>query len=509
MAESQHLAKYLVDMTKKGEVPNSGFVAYLSSLEQVNSISPLVASSIVSELADQRANLKMIASENYSSLAVQLAQGNLFTDKYAEGYPFHRFYAGCENVDTVESNAAELACSLFGSDHAYVQPHSGADANMVAYWAILSARVQEPFMDDKNKSDIGTLSNNEWLDLRKSLGNQRLLGMDYYSGGHLTHGYRHNVSSRMFQAESYSVNQDTGLIDYDEIRDHAKKFKPLILLAGYSAYPRRINFRIFREIADEIGAVFMVDMAHFSGLVAGKVFDGDYDPVAHADVVTSTTHKTLRGPRGGMVLCTQEFADYVNKGCPLVLGGPLPHAMAAKAVAFQEASSREFEVYASKVIKNAAVLAECCMGEGLNVVTGGTDNHLLLLDVSSFGLTGRQSESAVREASITLNRNTLPFDMNGPWYTSGLRVGTPALTSLGMGGSEMKEIASTLKLILSNTHPSQITKGKNSGSLSKARYRIEAEALGEARSTVSQLLGKFPVYPELDLGYLQKSFSQS
>ena len=210
-----------------------------------------------------------------------------------------------------------------------------------------------------------------------------------------------------------------------------------------------------------------------------------------------------------MVLCTQEFADYVNKGCPLVLGGPLPHAMAAKAVAFQEASSREFEVYASKVIKNAAVLAECCMGEGLNVVTGGTDNHLLLLDVSSFGLTGRQSESAVREASITLNRNTLPFDMNGPWYTSGLRVGTPALTSLGMGGSEMKEIASTLKLILSNTHPSQITKGKNSGSLSKARYRIETEALGEARSTVSQLLGKFPVYPELDLGYLQKSFSQS
>ena len=448
----------------------------------------------------------MIASENYSSLAVQLAQGNLFTDKYAEGYPYHRFYAGCDNVDTVESLAADLACGIFGADHAYVQPHSGADANLVAYWAILSARVQAPFMKKVEKSDPSALSEGEWAELRTSLGNQALLGMNYYSGGHLTHGYRHNVSSRMFRAYSYDVNRETSLIDYEEIRNIARQVSPLILLAGYSAYPRKINFRAFREIADEVGAVFMVDMAHFAGLVAGGVMTGDYDPVAHADVVTTTTHKTLRGPRGGMVLCTDEFAGHVDKGCPLVLGGPLPHAIAAKAVGLQENTDEGFRDYAARIVENATALAEGCMVEGMTVLTNGTDNHLLLLDVTPFGLTGRQAESAVREAHITLNRNSLPFDANGPWYTSGLRIGTPALTTLGMGTDEMREIASVIKFVLSNTRPSKITKGKSAGSLSRARFRTEEKALAEARSRTAELAERFPVYPELDLEYLQRHF---
>ena len=506
MSTSSPLAAYLTGLTASGKTPDAGFVGYLASLEQISAVSPEVARSIVSELADQRHNLKMIASENFSSLAVQAALGNLFTDKYAEGFPYHRFYAGCDNVDAVESLAADLACSLFGADHAYVQPHSGADANLIAYWAILAARVQAPFMEEMSKTDPSALSDQEWADLRTSFGNQRLLGMNYYSGGHLTHGYRHNVSSRMFEAASYDVDRETGLIDYDALRAQAKAFGPLVLLAGYSAYPRKINFRVFREIADEVGAVFMVDMAHFSGLVAGGVFSGDYDPVAHADVVTTTTHKTLRGPRGGMVLCKEQFTEHVDKGCPLVQGGPLPHAIAAKAVALQEASADAFKDYAHRIVDNAAALAEYCIEEGLSVLTGGTDNHLMLVDVTPFGLTGRQAESALRDASITLNRNTLPFDANGPWYTSGLRIGTPALTTLGMGKDEMRDIASVVKSVLSGTRPTEITKGKSAGSLSKARYAVDEVAVKGARSRVAALLERFPLYPELDLEYLQKSF---
>ena len=505
MAKESPLAEYLASAPPDGV--DAPFVAYLASLESISAVDPDVARSIVSELADQRGNLKMIASENYSSLAVQLAQGNLFTDKYAEGYPFHRFYAGCDNVDAVESLAAELAVEIFGADHAYMQPHSGADANLVAYSAVLSARVQDPFIENLDARDVTALSESEWAELRSALGNQRLLGMDLYSGGHLTHGYRHNISSRLFAASSYNVDRETGLIDYDQVRERARQVRPLILLAGYSAYPRRINFRVFKEIADEVGAVFMVDMAHFSGLVAGKVFEGDYDPVAHADIVTSTTHKTLRGPRGGMVLCTDEFAEYVDKGCPLVLGGPLPHALAAKAVAFREASTPEFRDYAHRIVANAASLASSLMGEGLEVLTGGTDNHLMLIDVTPFGLTGRQAESIVRDAGVTLNRNSLPFDANGPWYTSGLRIGTPALTTLGMGESEMAEIASVLKLLLSSSSPEKITRGRSAGTLSKARYRTDESALTEARSRVADLLQRFPVYPELDLDFLQRSFA--
>ena len=506
MSQSSPLAGYL-SRAADGEVePDARFVAYLASLEQVSTVAPEVARAIVSELAAQRANLKMIASENFSSLAVQLAQGNLLTDKYAEGDPFHRFYAGCDNVDTVESLAASLAEGVFGADHAYMQPHSGADANLIAYWAILSARVQAPFIAKMGKADASALTEAEWSALRSALGNQRLLGMSYYSGGHLSHGYRHNVSARMFQAEAYDVDRETGLLDYDRVRDRAREVRPLILLAGYSAYPRHINFRIFREIADEVGAVFMVDMAHFAGLVAGGVFEGDHDPVAHAHVVTSTTHKTLRGPRGGFVLCTEEFAEHVDKGCPMVLGGPLPHAIAAKAVAFQEATTDAFKEYARRTVANASALAGYLIDEGVTVLTGGTDNHLMLVDVTPFGLTGRQAESALREAQVTLNRNSLPFDANGPWYTSGLRIGTPALTTLGMGSEEMKEIASVVGKVLANTQPTEVTKGKSAGSLSKARYRSDEATLNEAQTRVSGLLARFPVYPELDLEYLQKSF---
>ena len=506
MPDSSPLATYLAEASASGVPPSAGFVAYLASLEEVSKVAPEVARSVVTELADQRANLKMIASENYSSLSVQLAQANLLTDKYAEGFPYHRFYAGCDNVDAVESLAASLACSLFGADHAYVQPHSGADANLIAYWAILSARVQLPFMEKLGQTDPSALSKEEWAELRASLGNQRLLGMNYYSGGHLTHGYKHNVSGRMFEAESYDVDRETGLIDYDAVRDRARELRPLILLAGYSAYPGKINFRTFKEIADEVDAVLMVDMAHFAGLVAGGVFAGDYDPVAHADVVTTTTHKTLRGPRGGMVLCRQDYAEQVDKGCPLVQGGPLPHVLAAKAVALQEASTPEFQDYTVRIVENASALAGYCVKEGMTVLTGGTDNHLMMVDVRPFGLTGRQAESAVREARITLNRNSIPFDPNGPWYTSGLRIGTPATTTLGMDTTEMEEIASVLMQVLTSTRAAKITKGKSAGSLSKARYELDPGALESARSRVADLLGRFTLYPELDLEYLQKAF---
>lgn len=500
---SSPLAQYL----SQNPNPNAGFIAYLAALEQVASISPEIAKSIIAELADQRNNLKMIASENYCSLPTQLAMGNLLTDKYAEGIPDHRFYAGCDNIDAIESRAAKLACELFGAHHAYVQPHSGADANMVAFWAILSARVQDPHLEKMGKKSAFDLSDSEWATLRASLGNQRLLGLDLASGGHLTHGYRVNVSGRMFESHAYTVSKETGLLDYDQIRAQAKEVKPLILLAGYSAYPRKVNFRIFKEIADEVGAVFMVDMAHFAGLVAGKVFTGDFDPVAHADIVTTTTHKTLRGPRGGMVLCTEEFAEHVDKGCPMVLGGPLPHVMAAKAIAFQEALSTDFQTYAAKIVENCQTLSQACIDEGLTVLTGGTDNHLMQIDVRPFNLTGLQAEAVLREAQITLNKNTIPFDTNGPWFASGLRLGTPGLTTLGMGAEEMQEIGFILSNVLKHTRALKLTKGKQAGELSKRSYKSSEEALKVAQSRVTALLKRFPLYPEIDLEYLQKSFA--
>ncbi|MCL2689728.1 MAG: glycine hydroxymethyltransferase [Chitinispirillia bacterium] len=485
---------------------DTGLAAYLANLSEVAKVTPGIAASIVKELADQRSNLKLIASENYCSLPTQLAMGNLLTDKYAEGFPHHRFYAGCDNIDSIESYAAQEACKLFGAEHAYVQPHSGADANLIAYWAILATRVETPALEKLGETNPANLTPEAWNKIRAELGNQRLLALDYYSGGHLTHGYRHNVSAQMFEAFNYSVDKSTGLIDYDNVEKMALELMPLILLAGYSAYPRKIDFKRMRAIADKAGAVFMVDMAHFAGLVAGKVFAGDFDPVAHAHIVTTTTHKTLRGPRGGMVLCTKEFAENVDKGCPLVIGGPLGHCMAAKAVAFTEANSPSFKEYAAQIVKNSSALSGFCVENGMSIATGGTDNHLFLINVTQYGLTGRQAESALRDCGITLNRNSLPFDPNGPWYTSGLRIGTPAVTTLGMKTEEMKEIAAILKIVLSNTKPEIIASGNNAGKPSKAKYIVDEKAASEARAMVKKLLDRFPVYPQLDLGLLQKHF---
>ena len=492
------LIRYLNGLN--GATPNSAAAAFYASLDQVATVSPTIAGSIIQELHDQRSNLKLIASENYSSLATQLATGNLLTDKYAEGYPHHRFYAGCDNVDAIEAEAAQLACELFEADHAYVQPHSGADANLVAFLSILLAKVEKPQLVELGQEDPAKLSRQDWEKVRQAVHNQRLLSLDYYSGGHLTHGYRHNISSQLFDVYTYTVDPKTNLIDLDQLRTQLHEIRPLILLAGYSAYPRKLNFAKMRELADEVGAVLMVDMAHFAGLVAGKVFTGDYNPVPHAHIVTSTTHKTLRGPRGGIVLCKQELAEWVNKGCPSLLGGPLSHIMAAKAIAFREALAPEFKTYAHKIVENSQALAAACVAESLNVLTGGTDNHLLLIDVAkTFGLTGRQAESALRECKITLNRNSLPFDANGPWYTSGLRIGTPAATTLGMGPEEMKEIGSIIKLVLSHVTPTITASGKKS----LTKYTLDTRVSQEAQQRISTLLDRYPLYPEIDLQLLQ------
>ena len=503
MAKERALDAYL----ERGGKIESAMVSYTAALDQIAAVEPEVAKRIVNELADQRSHLKLIASENFSSMATQLAMGNLLTDKYSEGYPYHRFYAGCENVDAIEALACSYAKELFGAQDAYLQPHSGADANLVAYWAILNTRLQMPALSEMGITNPAELSREDWNTIREKIGNQRLLALDYYSGGHLTHGYRQNVSAQMFDAYSYSVDEKTGLLDYDEIERLAKEIKPLILLAGYSAYPRKIDFKRMSEIAKSVGAVFMVDMAHFAGLVAGKVFTGIYNPVLWADVVTTTTHKTLRGPRGGMVLATDEFAESIDKGCPLILGGPLPHMMAAKAVALKEALDPSFRDYAAKIVENSQALAAACIKEGITVATGGSDNHLMLLDVRSFGLNGRQAESALRDCGVTLNRNALPFDPNGPWYTSGLRLGTPALTTLGMGTAEMEEVASIIARVLQNTVPEILTKGANAGRASKAKTITSEAVRDEARSRVVALLSRFPLYRELDLPFLKEYFA--
>ena len=484
-------------------------MAYLiSSLSLVEKVSPISSEKTVKEFYDQRHNLKLIASENYSSLSVQAAMGSLFTDKYSEGFPFHRFYAGCDNVDEIENSAVEEAKKLFGAEHAYVQPHSGADANLCAYWAILNERVQIPLLSEMGIKNPSELKREDWDKIRTNLHSQKLLGLDYYCGGHLTHGYRQNISAQLFDAYSYTVDKETGLLDYDEIERMAKEIKPLILLAGYSAYPRAINFRRMAEIAHSVGAVFMVDMAHFAGLVAGKVFQGDENPVEWADVVTTTTHKTLRGPRGGMILCKKEFAESVDKGCPLVIGGPLPHVMNAKLVALKEAGSDSFKDYASRIVENSRALASSFIKRGVKVATGGTDNHLLLIDVTPFGLNGRMAETLLRECGITLNRNALPFDPNGPWYTSGLRLGSAAVTTLGMGVKEMDEIADIITSVLSSARPVILQKGERAGEKSRNKAKAPKEIMESAKKRVEALLSSFLLYPELDLDWLMENFGE-
>lgn len=498
------LSEYLESRSSGGIDPE--FVAYLANLETVARAAPAVAADIVRELGDQRRYLKLIASENYCSVATQSAMANLLTDKYAEGFPGQRFYEGCDNVDAIEAYACAQARALFGAEHAYVQPHSGADANLIAFWAILSARVEAPMLAALGEKDPGKAAHADWARIRAALGNQKLLAMDYACGGHLTHGYRRNLSGKMFDAHQYPVRRDTGLLDYDQIAAMAEELKPLILLAGYSAYPRRIDFKRMRAIADSVGAVFMVDMAHFAGLVAGGVFTEECNPVAHAHVVTSTTHKTLRGPRGGIVLCTREFAEYVDKGCPLAIGGPLPHVMAAKAVAFTEANTPAFKAYAARIVENAQALAEALQSEGMTVLTGGTDNHLLLIDVTQHGVTGRQAAGALRECGVTLNFNSLPYDPNGPLVTSGLRAGTPAVTTLGMGPGEMRTIAEIIRTVVSNTGSGVIAKGPKAGQPSKVAHTLPEAVRDEMRARAGALLERFPVYPNLDLALLERHF---
>jgi len=466
--------------------------AYRAALQVIGAVEPRVVAAIEAELADQRESLKLIASENYASPATLLAMGNWLSDKYAEGTIGRRMYAGCRNVDTVEALAAEHARELFGAEHAYVQPHSGIDANLVAYWAILAAKVEAPRLKELEAKSVQDLSEDDWESLRTALGNQRLMGMSLDAGGHLTHGFRHNISGKMFHQRSYGVSPETGLLDYEALREQAREFRPLILVAGYSAYPRLVNFRIMREIADEAGAVLMVDMAHFAGLVAGKVAAGDYDPVPFAQVVTTTTHKSLRGPRGGIVLSTREFADSVDRGCPMVLGGPLSHVMAAKAVALAEARQPEFRDYAARIVVNARALAEGLVKRGARVVTGGTDNHLVLLDVTGYSLTGRQAEQALLDSGVVTNRNSIPRDPNGAWYTSGIRLGTPALTTRGLGAAEMDTIAGLIDTVLRGTD----------GSGSKAKYVLENGLAESVAKQAADLVAGFPLYPGIDLSSL-------
>ncbi|HEY2791262.1 MAG TPA: glycine hydroxymethyltransferase [Micromonosporaceae bacterium] len=463
--------------------------AFSAGLEVIRAVEPRIADAIAQELTDQREMLKLIASENYASPAVLLAMGNWLSDKYAEGTIGRRFYAGCRNVDTVESIAAEHAKELFGAQHAYVQPHSGIDANLVAFWAVLAQKVEAPALAAAGVRQINDMAEADWERLRHEFGNQRMLGMSLDAGGHLTHGFRPNISGKMFHQRSYGTDPTTGLLDYDALRATAKEFQPMIIVAGYSAYPRLVNFRIMREIADEVGATLMVDMAHFAGLVAGKVLTGDFDPVPHAQIVTSTTHKTLRGPRGGMVLCQAELADQVDRGCPMVLGGPLPHVMAAKAVAFAEAKSADYRTYAQAVVINAKALAEGLSRRGHTLVTGGTDNHLVLIDVSADGLTGRQAEQALLDSGIVTNRNAVPADPNGAWYTSGIRIGTPALTTRGLGTSEMDEIAELIHTVLTAT----------SQGASKAKYELDSSISSKVAHQAAELVGAHPLYPSVHL----------
>jgi glycine hydroxymethyltransferase len=494
---SQHVETQAGQSAAGGaEAASAASAAYQNALRVIEAVEPAVAGAIRNELADQRATLKLIASENYASPAVLLTMGTWLSDKYAEGTIGRRMYAGCQNIDTVEQIAAEHARALFAAPHAYVQPHSGIDANLVAFWAILAHRVEAPALANHGVGHVNDLTEDDWEALRQRLGNQRALGMSLDAGGHLTHGFRPNISGKMFHQASYGTDPDTELLDYADVRAKAREFRPLILIAGYSAYPRKINFAAMREIADEVDATLMVDMAHFAGLVAGKVFTGDFDPVPFAHVTTTTTHKSLRGPRGGVVLCQPEYADAVDRGCPLVLGGPLGHVIAAKAVALAEARQPSFQQYARQVADNAVALADGLLSRGARLVTGGTENHLVLLDVSTFGLTGRQAETALLDSGIVTNRNSIPRDPNGAWYTSGVRLGTPALTTRGFGPDDLDRVAELIVGVLSATSPAAAP----SGGASKAKYLLADEVANRTRAAAGELLAQHPLYPGLDLG---------
>ncbi len=389
----------------------------------VSTYDSVAAELLAQEVDRQEYGLEMIASENYASPAVMAMQGSVLTNKYAEGYPGKRYYGGCEVVDQLENLAIDRAKELFSADHVNVQPHSGSNANLAVYLAACKP-------------------------------GDMILGMDLSHGGHLTHGSPVNFSGLIFKAAHYGLNPETGRIDYDEIRDIAKKTNPKMIIAGYSAYPRELDFKIFRDIADEVGAFLLVDMAHFAGLVATGVHPS---PVPYADFVTSTTHKTLRGPRGGIILCKQEHAKKINSRIfPGVQGGPLEHVIAAKAVAFGEALKPEFKTYCQQVVTNAKVLAEIIKAEGLKLVTDGTDNHLLLIDLSDLEVTGKDAEKLLGEAGITVNKNSVPNEKRSPFVTSGIRIGTPALTTRGMKEEQMKIIGGWISQVIKDHNNSEL-----------------------------------------------------
>ena len=483
---------------------------YKSGIDLVRKVSPEIADSLEKELHDQRSRLKMIASENYSSGAVRACESSIIVDKYAEGYvednngkPVgHRYYSGCGNVDVIEHLGMKWACELFGAEYAYLQPHSGSNANLIAYWSILSAKVIDPEFTRisswlcydapgaKRPSSIKDLKEDEWKFIREACHNQRLLAMSLDCGGHLTHGDRTNISSQLFECYSYGVDPETGLVDYEALRKQALEVKPLILLAGFSAYPRNLNFRIFREIADECGAVLMVDFSHPMGLLAGGVFEGEYNPVPYADIVTSTSHKTMRGPRSAFILSKEWLKPYLEKGCPLVQGGELPNMVAAKAICFKEAMTPEFKEYAHQTVRNAQVLANTLMTDGIKVVTGGTDNHIVLVDVSPLGITGRQAEQMLEECGIVVNRNSLPNDPNGAWYTSGIRLGTPALTTVGMKEEDMVAIGHLISRVLHNIKPVELSNKR----MSKAKASIAQEIKEDALELTGKLLSEHVPY---------------
>ena len=374
---------------------------------------PELYASMARELERQRDHLELIASENFTSQAVMEAVGSHLTNKYAEGYPGARYYGGCEYVDEVERLAIERVTRLFGADHANVQPHSGSQANMAVYAALLQP-------------------------------GDRILGMNLSHGGHLTHGSKASLSGKYFEAHFYGVDPETETIDYDALARVAEEVRPKLIIAGASAYPRVIDFARFRAVADSVGAYLMVDMAHIAGLVAAGLHP---NPVPYADVVTTTTHKTLRGPRGGMILCREELAKAINKAVfPGTQGGPLMHIIAAKAVCFGEALKPEFKTYQEQIVKNAKVLADSLMAEGFNLLSGGTDNHLMLLDLRSMHITGKQLEKQLDEVYITVNKNAIPNDPESPFVTSGVRIGTPAVTSRGLVEDDMKKLAHLIKL---------------------------------------------------------------
>lgn len=413
-------------------------------MKHLASFDPDIANAIGHEVQRQEEGLELIASENFVSLAVLEAAGSVMTNKYAEGYPGRRYYGGCEFVDVAESLAIERATALFGADHVNVQPHSGAQANMAVYMAMLKP-------------------------------GDTILGMNLAHGGHLTHGHPLNFSGKYFNIVPYGVRQEDERIDYEEIERLAREHKPQMVVVGASAYPRRIDFARIRAVANDVGALVMTDMAHIAGLVAA----GEHpSPVPHSDFVTTTTHKTLRGPRGGMILCREQFAKDVDRALfPGVQGGPLMHIIAAKAVCFKEALAPEFKAYQQQIVRNAARLATALAGAGFRLVSGGTDNHLMLVDVFSKGLTGKVAEAALGRAAITVNKNAIPFDKNPPMVGSGIRIGTPAVTTRGMREADMDTIAGLIARVLADPDSEKTTAG--------------------VRADVEALCRTFPLYPTL------------